>query len=393
MASRDSTAGKINRRELLKSAALVAGALATGDLLAARPARIPVIDTHIHLFDPTRPGGVPWPELSDTVLYKPALPDRYQELAKSFGVVGAIAIEASPLPKDNDWLLATAKKNPLMVGIVGDLVPGSPEFTSELERLHKDPLFLGLRYGNLWNRNLVEDVNHPGFLDGLKVLSQAKLVFESANPNPALVATLADIADRVPELTIVVDHLPHALFPVDKAAKTAYLGSLRRLGDAPRVYIKLSEIPLEQDGKVPKDVASYQDTLDELWNIFGEDKVLFGSDWPNSDHLLPYLETVGILKTYAGGKSGIAQEKLGPCVSMASTPSEPAALAACSPVHWRWPCPVCWLSLQTRSKPSPPSIRSDDSYPPHQRTQDPWCGGGGSVPRSKRLRSFANFSR
>jgi predicted TIM-barrel fold metal-dependent hydrolase len=310
MASRDSTAGKINRRELLQTSALVAGALATGDLLAARPARIPVIDTHIHLFDPTRPGGVPWPEPSDTVLYKPALPDRYQELAKSFGVVGAIAIEASPLPKDNDWLLATAKKNPLMVGIVGDLIPGAPEFTSELERLHKDPLFLGLRYGNLWNRNLVEDVNRPGFLDDLKVLSQAKLVFESANPNPALVATLADIANRVPELTVVVDHLPHALFPVDKAAKTAYLGSLRRLCGAPRVYIKLSEIPLEQDGKVSKDVATYQDTLDELWNIFGEDKVLFGSDWPNSDHLLPYLETVGILKNYAKGKSGIAQEKL-----------------------------------------------------------------------------------
>lgn len=310
MTSRESTAKRIHRRELLKSVAYVAAALATGEVCSASPAPIPVIDTHIHLFDPTRPGGVPWPEPSDTVLYKPALPDRYQLLAKSFGVVGAIAIEASPLPKDNDWLLATAKKNPLMVGIIGDLIPGSPEFASELERLHRDPLFLGLRYGNLWSRNLVEDVNHPGFLECLKLVSQAKLVFESANPNPALVATLADISNRIPDLTVVVDHLPHSAFPVDHAAKTAYIESLRRLGGAPRVYIKLSEIPLEQDGKVSKDVAPYKDTLDELWNIFGEDKVLFGSDWPNSDHLLPFDETVGILKNYAASKSRIAQEKL-----------------------------------------------------------------------------------
>jgi predicted TIM-barrel fold metal-dependent hydrolase len=147
-------------------------------------------------------------------------------------------------------------------------------------------------------------------MDSLKLVAQAKLVFESANPNPALVATLAEIANRIPDLTIVVDHLPHAAIPADQAAKAAYLDSLRKLGGAPRVYIKLSEIPLKQDGNVSRDVASYKGTLGELWNIFGEDKVLFGSDWPNSDHLLPFDATVVILKSYAASKSRIAQEKL-----------------------------------------------------------------------------------
>ena len=144
----------------------------------------------------------------------------------------------------------------------------------------------------------------------MKLLSQAKLVFESANPNPALIATLADIANRIPEVNMVIDHLPHAVMPGDPTAKTAYIESLRKLGGAASVYTKLSEIPLERDGKVSTDFASYQDGLDALWNIFGEDKVLFGSDWPNSDHVLPYLETVNILKNYAAGKSRMAQEKL-----------------------------------------------------------------------------------
>jgi L-fuconolactonase len=51
---------------------------------------MPMIDTHIHLFDPTRPQGVPWPEKSDAVLYKPALPDRYRRVTKGLGIVVTI---------------------------------------------------------------------------------------------------------------------------------------------------------------------------------------------------------------------------------------------------------------------------------------------------------------
>jgi len=67
------------------------------------PVQFPVIDTHIHLFDTTRTWGVPWPAKDDLVLFKPALPPRYIELSAKHGVVGAIAIEASPLKSDNDW--------------------------------------------------------------------------------------------------------------------------------------------------------------------------------------------------------------------------------------------------------------------------------------------------
>lgn len=310
MASPGPNLMKIDRRAVLKSGVCMAGCLAAADLVAAQLPPIPIIDTHIHLFDPTRPGGVPWPEPSDTVLYKPALPNRYQQLSRNLGIVGAIAIEASPVLRDNDWLLDIAKENPLIVGIVGDLVPGPADFTGQLDRLHRNPLFLGLRYGNLWNRNLAEDVHRPGFMDGLKLLSQRKLVFESANPNLALIRTLATIAETIPDLTIVIDHLPHAEPPASPAEKSEYIQTLQTLGKAPRVFVKLSEIPVNKGGNISPDLSTYKDILDELWNIFGEDKTLFGSDWPNSDHQLPFAETVGILKTYASSKGRLAQQKL-----------------------------------------------------------------------------------
>jgi L-fuconolactonase len=137
----------MNRRTFLSVAASVA-ALGT----EAFATLIPVIDTHIHLFDPRRPEGVPWPDKDDTVLYQPALPDRYRRITKGLGVVGAIEVECSPRLEDNQWVLDVAAKDTIVVGTVRNLEPGQPDFRKHLERFHNNPLFRGIRYGNLWGR-------------------------------------------------------------------------------------------------------------------------------------------------------------------------------------------------------------------------------------------------
>src|SRR3954467_10632506 len=76
------------------------------DLAADKPG-VPVIDTHIHLFDVSRPQGVPGPP-RDSGIYRSALPPRYRQLAVPHGIVGAIAIECSPWLADNQWLLDVA---------------------------------------------------------------------------------------------------------------------------------------------------------------------------------------------------------------------------------------------------------------------------------------------
>jgi predicted TIM-barrel fold metal-dependent hydrolase len=270
---------------------------------------MPILDAHIHLFDPERAGGVPWPEPSDPVIYRPALPDRYEKIAAPLGVVGAIAIEASPLASDNDWVLRIAAANPVMVGVVGDLVPGAPDFLAELERLHANPLFVGIRYGNLWKRNLGVDLEKPGFLDGLKALSGYGLVLESANPDAELIGAIVAVADRLPDLRIVVDHLPAAPVPPAGPAREQYWSQLRHLSQNGNIFIKLSEIPIRVGGRVPLDPGYYRERLDALWDIFGENHILFGSDWPNSDHLAGYAETLALVRGYVERKSEEARRK------------------------------------------------------------------------------------
>ncbi len=126
---RDTITG-LKRRTFLQSSA---GATLAG-LANAQTPPIPVIDTHIHLFDVSRPQGVPWPPKDDKVLYKTALPERYRKLAVPLGIVGAIEIEASPWLDDNQWVLDIAAKDKIIVGTVGDIEPGAPGFRKNVER-------------------------------------------------------------------------------------------------------------------------------------------------------------------------------------------------------------------------------------------------------------------
>jgi L-fuconolactonase len=268
-----------------------------------------IIDTHIHLFDPTRPQGVPWPPKDEPVLYKPALPDRYRKLAVPLGVVGAIELECSPWLEDNQWVLDVAAKDPIIVGTVGDLEPGKPDFRRNLDRFHRSPLFLGIRYGNLWGRNLGAELSRPEFISDLKALAQANMVLDTADPDPALVSNIVRLTDRVPELRVVVDHLPKLDPPTDRSAHRALLNDIAELGKRPQVYVKVSSVLRRVDGRVPEDLNFYRPRLDHLWDTFGPDRLIYGSDWPNSDLWGPYNQVFGIVREYFTAKGPVAADK------------------------------------------------------------------------------------
>lgn len=298
----------MHRRDFVKSAAgaALAGAFQPAILAADS---IPVIDAHIHLFDPDRPGGVPWPTKADAALYKPALPKRYEKLSAPYGIVGAIAIECSPWMIDNFWLQNIVQANSNIVGFIGDLTPAAPDFAATLDWLHKSPQFLGIRYGNLWNRNPAAAAHSADFIAGLRLLAASGLVLETANPDGELIAAVVEISDRVPELRVVLDHLPNAKVPEDSSTRAKYEANVRELARRPNIFVKGSEIIRRVEGNLQLDPAFYKHSLDLLWDEFGEDRIFFGSDWPNSDSIASYGETFKVAHDYIFTRTRIAQEK------------------------------------------------------------------------------------
>src|SRR5712692_134525 len=92
------TGAQVTRR------ALMAGSAAQITLNAQSPP-IPIIDTHVHFFDTTRPHGVPYPEPNVIPGLPVANPEKLREVVVPLGVVGAIEVEASPWVEDNLWVL------------------------------------------------------------------------------------------------------------------------------------------------------------------------------------------------------------------------------------------------------------------------------------------------
>jgi predicted TIM-barrel fold metal-dependent hydrolase len=297
----------MNRRTFL-GAAVGSAALD----LSAKESSIPIIDTHIHLFDPTRPQGIPWPEKGkkeDEILYKPALPERYRNVSKGFGIVGVIEVECSPWLEDNQWVLDIAAKDPIIVGTVGDLEPGKPNFRQHLERFHRNPLFRAIRCGNLWGRDLLADIAKPEFVADIKALADAGLGMDTADQSTPLLTAVLKLTEQVPNLRIVLDHLPQTDPPADPAARKEREGYLRELAARPQLYVKLSEILRRVDGKVSTDLEFYRSRLDEIWGIFGEDRVMFGSDWPNSDRWGTFQQVFNLAHDYVAAKGPAVMEK------------------------------------------------------------------------------------
>ena len=301
---------ELNRREFVTS--LAAWPVAAKAAFAAQDPTpsFQIIDTHIHLFDKTRPEGAPYPRDMPGGGEPPqgmiALPNRYQAITAPLGVVGAIVVEASPRLDDNQWILDVTENEPIIVGLVGRIDPADRAFGNNLERLNQNPLFLGIRQG------VLDPALDSDYIGNLKLLADANCSLDVYPPRQARgVEVLVRVLDKVPSLRLVVDHLPDVRFP-DRAAKDTYMTYLRELGGRPQVYIKLSEVVRKWDDRVSTRLYVYRDWLDELWSIFGEDRVMFGSDWPQSESLEfnSYPNVFSVARAYARSQGPSAMEKV-----------------------------------------------------------------------------------
>jgi L-fuconolactonase len=279
---------------------------AAAGALAQAQAPVPIIDTHIHLFDQTRPQGAPYSGGGENK--DPSLPPRYRKLATPLNIVGAIAVEASPWVEDNLWLLEVMQTDPIMVGAVGNLQVEKPEFREYLDRYAKNKLFRGIRYGNLWGYNLIAQLSNPVFIEGLKALQQADLSLDTANQMPDLIEATLRVIDKVPDLRVIVDHLPNMLLHLS-SGRASVESNLRELAKRDRVYVKISEVMQVAGGKPDLNPASYKPTIDFLFETFGENRVIFGSDWPNAAAVNNLPAIVRIVRDYFSAKPRAIQEK------------------------------------------------------------------------------------
>ncbi len=297
----------LSRRTFLSTSA---GLIATSAFAADEPL---IIDTHTHFYDPTRKEGVPWPGKDDKVLYRKIMPDEFKKLVKPHGVTGTVIVEASPWLKDNDWLLALAKDDPFIVGIVGNLAPSRDvlrettiKFADALKQYGAYPKFRGIRL----NANEVRMADERT-RKNIGLLAEHDLTLD-LNGGPEMLLIAAKAAEDNPKLRIVVNHMANVRIDGNEPP-AAWVDGLKAIAKHKNVWCKMSalvECSGQREGKAPKDLAFYKPTLDVLWNTLGEDRLIYGSDWPVSDHFATYATVFALADEFLTKQGKAARAKV-----------------------------------------------------------------------------------
>ena len=299
----------MNRRTFLQrtTAAAVAIAASPRNTIAA-PVASRIVDTHTHFYDPTRKEGVPWPQ-KGTPLFRTVLPKDWLAVASPHGVRETVVVEASKWIEDNAWILDLAAQEKSIVGFVGHLLPQEVDFAKHVKRFAANPIFRGIRVSGA---DFLDNAEKVEFRTGIALMADMGLQLDINGP-ATLHAPAAKLAAAVPALRIVIDHVGGAGDAVQLSHEWGM--GMAALGKQRNVFCKVSALQeqtresAKQWGSAPRDTAYYAPILDHCWECFGEDRLVYGSNWPVCEKGGTYAEQFRIVSEYFAAKGRDACEK------------------------------------------------------------------------------------
>ncbi|MFB6871780.1 amidohydrolase family protein [Streptomyces sp. NPDC056323] len=231
-----------------------------------------MIDCHVHLWDPAE--GFPWIR-PGSELHRAFDEADLERSDEGLDLAGAILVEASRGDAGETLALRELRlrRPDLVVGYVANLhvhgAGGPGPFRAllrELGDLRPNGMRLG---GGTW-----ADTPEPARAL-VPVLAEAGTALE-LNIHRGALTTAADVADRHPGLTVVVDHLGNAPDPRTPAAREWYR-DVERAAASPDVVVKISGLLTQQHGVERRRVAHM---VRHVVDVLGPDRCLVGSDWP-----------------------------------------------------------------------------------------------------------------
>jgi len=231
----------------------------------------PLIDSHVHVWDPA---AIEYHWLRGE-LDRAYLPDEYRAGAPRTTGVIFVEAEAGDSVAEARWVASLDW--PELRGIVAHApLERGAAVSDHLERLRETGRVVGIRR-QLQNEPLAF-FDHPGLLEGLRVLPARKLPFDACVVHEQLPA-LTQLLRQVPDLPVVLDHLGKP--PVAAGDDGTWARDLAGLAALPQVRMKLSGIAPEGSADRPVREQARSWLLTAL-DLFGPERCMVGSDWPVS---------------------------------------------------------------------------------------------------------------
>jgi len=235
------------------------------------------IDAHQHFWH-FNEAEYPWITPQMGVLRQDLLPPALHAELRREGIDASIAVQARNTIAETDYLLSLAAGSPFIAGVIGwvDLRAGG--LVQCLERWLDEPTLRGFRHTLQSEPDVDAYVNDSRFRRSLQHLQNCGYVYEVLVRGPQLAAAVA-LCGRHAAQRLVLDHLGKPAVRADTHAEWAR--QLQPLREMPHVVCKLSGLVTETD----LDAGGFEDRvlwpyLDTALEVFGAQRLMFGSDWP-----------------------------------------------------------------------------------------------------------------
>lgn len=269
----------------------------------------PIVDSHVHLWDPTR-FRMPWLDGNERIGRPFGLAD-YREHTAGIEVDGIVYLQVEVSPAyallEARWVADLPAEGPPVLGIV----PWAPLEDGDCARSFLDALVaVDPRITSI--RRLIQDEPdddfcvRPDFIRGVQILPEYDLAFDLCIYHRHLKNTIT-LVRACPNVRFVLDHIGK---PDIKAGLIdPWRDEIRELASFPNVMCKVSGVTTEADKErwTTADVRPY---IEHILEQFGEDRVMFGGDWPVVLMASPYRRWAETVDEVTAGLSDAAKRKL-----------------------------------------------------------------------------------
>lgn len=232
-----------------------------------------IIDAHQHFwhFDSVRDA---WITDDMAIIRRDFLPADLEPVLAANGIDGCVAVQAAQSEEETLFLVKMAQSYDIIKGIVGWVDLQSEHLVDRLTELTKHPQIKGFRHVAQAEPN--DFLLRPAVVDGIRQLAQFRLTYDILIYPNQLKAAL-HLVRSVPDVNFVIDHLAKPY--IKKGEISRWSNFMTQIAKHPNVSCKLSGMVTEADWHNwrKKDFFPY---LDVVFEQFGPDRLLFGSDWP-----------------------------------------------------------------------------------------------------------------
>lgn len=266
----------------------------------------PVIDSHHHFWDPTRRDYYWMGGDALAPIRRPIGPDDLRPILTENGVDRTVIVQTIPTVEETEEFLAIAAATDFVTGVVGWVDLTDPSVGDTLARLKDGPngrYLVGIRH-QVHDEKDADWVARDDVIAGIGAVGAAGLAYDLLVKERELPACLKAV-DAHPDMRFVVDHI--AKPRIAEGVLEPWSGRLAEIAKRPNVHCKLSGMVTEADWKGwrPEDLKPY---VARVLALFGEDRVMFGSDWPVCLLAADYATVKATLESLLG--DGVARDKV-----------------------------------------------------------------------------------